>query len=63
MLNNQTMEKLHTLRLPGMAESYRKQNGRRGDGWPELRGTFRTAGGSALDLAGKPSHGASAEEV
>jgi len=25
MLNNQTMEKLHTLRLTGMAESYRKQ--------------------------------------
>ena len=25
MLNNQTMEKLHALRLTGMAESYRKQ--------------------------------------
>jgi hypothetical protein len=25
MLNNQTLEKLHTLRLTGMAEAYRKQ--------------------------------------
>ena len=35
MLNHQTMEKLHALRLTGTADAYRK-NGRRGDGWSEL---------------------------
>ena len=53
MLNHQTMEKLHALRLTGMADAYRKQMEDAGDGRPELRGTLRTAGGSALDAGGK----------
>src|SRR5215471_11076058 len=38
-------------------------NGRCGNGEPELRGTLRFAGGSTLDLAGKPGHGTPAEEI
>jgi hypothetical protein len=36
MLNHQTLEKLHALRLTGMAGRLSQADGRRGDGASEL---------------------------
>jgi hypothetical protein len=50
MLNQQTVEKLHALRLTGMADAYRQQMEDAEMAGLSLRNAS-TAGGPALDLA------------
>lgn len=53
MLNQQTLEKLHALRLEGMAEAFRAQSDaaqQEGDSRAELRGALCLAGRSTVEL-------------
>src|SRR5712691_8617535 len=63
MMNQQTLDRLHSFALVwsggGMAQADGDAGGRR----VEFRRALQSAGGSALDLAGKPGHDAPAEEI
>ena len=60
MLNQQTLEKLHTLRLHGMAEAFRAQSEQTGITELSFEERF-AAGRSAVDLATEPGPGAPAD--
>ena len=58
MLNEQTVEKLHAMKLFGMAEAFRTQMETAAAGSLGFEERFALTGGSAMDLAREPGPGA-----